>query len=56
MGLDLAHAVGNVELYLSDWEVDFAAWCNYKYMNGGPGGIGGFFLHKKHAYDFTVPR
>ena len=56
IGLDLAHAVGNVELHLTDWGVDFAGWCNYKYMNGGPGSIGGFFLHQKHARDFAVPR
>ena len=56
MGIDLAHAVGNVELHLTDWGVDFACWCNYKYMNGGPGSIGGFFLHQKHAHDFTIPR
>ncbi|XP_065886308.1 kynureninase-like [Dysidea avara] len=56
VGIDLAHAIGNVELHLTDWGVDFACWCNYKYMNGGPGSIGGFFLHKKHAYDFSIPR
>ena len=56
MGLDVAHAIGNVELHLSEWEVDFAAWCNYKYINGGPSGVGGFFLHNKYAYDFTIPR
>ncbi|XP_065896058.1 kynureninase-like [Dysidea avara] len=56
VGIDLAHAIGNVELHLTDWGVDFACWCNYKYMNGGPGSIGGFYLHKKHAQDFTIPR
>ena len=56
VGIDLAHAIGNVELHLTDWGVDFACCCNYKYMNGGPGSIGGFFLHKKHAHDFTIPR
>ncbi|XP_053554241.1 kynureninase isoform X2 [Bombina bombina] len=49
VGFDLAHAVGNVELYLHDWEVDFACWCSYKYLNSGAGGIAGAFIHKKHS-------
>ncbi|XP_071947545.1 kynureninase-like [Antedon mediterranea] len=49
VGFDLAHAVGNVELCLHDWDVDFAAWCNYKYMNGGAGCAGGAFIHEKHS-------
>jgi kynureninase len=49
VGFDLAHAVGNIPLHLHDWEVDFASWCNYKYMNGGPGCIAGIFVHDKWA-------
>ncbi len=48
LGLDLAHAVGNVPLKLHNWQVDFACWCSYKYLNSGPGGIGGIFVHEKH--------
>lgn len=49
VGWDLAHAVGNVPLYLHAWDVDFAAWCNYKYMNAGPGAIAALFVHEKHG-------
>ncbi|MBN9484165.1 MAG: kynureninase [Bacteroidetes bacterium 43-93] len=47
-GFDLAHAVGNIPLQLHDWTVDFACWCSYKYMNSGPGGIGGLYVHEHH--------
>ncbi len=47
-GFDLAHAAGNVPLQLHDWGADFACWCSYKYMNSGPGGISGIFVHEKH--------
>lgn len=49
VGWDLAHAVGNVPLHLHDWGVDFAAWCSYKYLNSGPGAIGGIFVHEKYT-------
>ncbi|MGB0177556.1 MAG: kynureninase, partial [Owenweeksia sp.] len=55
-GWDLAHAAGNVPLKLHEWNVDFAAWCGYKYLNSGPGGVSGVFVHERHHGQKDIPR
>lgn len=56
VGFDLAHTAGNVPLQLHDWDVDFATWCSYKYLNSGPGGPSGVFIHEKHGDNPELPR
>ena len=55
-GFDLAHAAGNVELKLHEWDVDFACWCSYKYLNSGPGSVSGVYIHQKHFTNTNIPR
>jgi len=56
VGFDLAHAAGNILLNLHEWDVDFAVWCTYKYMNSGPGGVSGTFVHARHGNSLGIPR
>ena len=55
-GFDLAHATGNIKLALHEWDIDFACWCSYKYLNAGPGGVAGIYIHKKHVENKLLPR
>ena len=56
VGIDLAHSIGNMPMRLHDWNADFAVWCSYKYLNAGPGAVGGCFVHERHGRRFDLPR
>ena len=56
VGFDLAHAMGNVKLSLHEWDVDFAVWCSYKYLNSGPGSVAGAFINERHAKNTSMSR
>jgi len=56
VGWDLAHAAGNLPLRMHDWDVDWAAWCSYKYLNSGPGSLAGAFVHERHLADRSLPK
>ena len=56
VGFDLAHGAGNLKLQLHDWNVDFAAWCSYKYLNSGPGAVAGAFVHERHLKNTDLPQ
>ena len=56
VGFDLAHAIGNIKLSLHEWNVDFAVWCSYKYLNSGPGSVAGAFINERHAKNISLPR
>ncbi len=56
VGFDLAHAAGNVPLQLHNWNVDFACWCSYKYLNAGPGAVAAVFIHERYHHDSNIPR
>ena len=56
VGFDLAHAIGNIKLQMHEWKVDFACWCTYKYLNSGPGSVGGVYIHQRHLTNKNIPR